>query len=150
MAKSCFYVERKELVWGVSTVGGRRLAFAITVGSWVGWSFFPLESLVLISGIRTFQLGSRMVPLKLAVPLRLRKAVGLCSLWIRSSPGGLAATGCLTWDLEPQVQGGVTTAGPRALILGLRGLSFPAPFSSSCCSLLVQVSYIVLERPRTM
>lgn len=57
----------------------------------LGGSFLPLESLVLISVMRTFQLGSRMVPLKLAVPLRLRKAVGLCSLWIKSSPGGLTA-----------------------------------------------------------
>lgn len=51
----------------------------------LGGSFFPRESLVLLSGMRTFHLGSRMVPLQLA------KAVGLCSLWINSSPGGLAA-----------------------------------------------------------
>lgn len=58
---------------------GRRSALAGTV--------FLLESSVPIWGVRTHHHGGRRMPPKLAVPLCPRKAMGLLSIRIKSSPG---------------------------------------------------------------
>lgn len=90
VAKTCFNVERKELVSAVrSPVGRRSLAFVGTVGRLGGLSLLESSVPISSSGIHH---DPSVGPRKLAVPLHPREAAGLVSLGIESSPaGGLAA-----------------------------------------------------------
>lgn len=102
--------------------GGRRLAFVGTMGL-LGGSFLPLESAVLISGIRIHHHGESVLLPKLAVPFCPRKAVeAFLTYGVKSSPRRpwpslqkkqVSQLGI--WN--PAVHRGVSKSGPTALLL---------------------------------